>query len=83
MADIPKSNKLPTNAPMIAPAVAPNKKINELPTKKAKTVVKTASLLLLAKRRKLGVAVPPLIKEPITNPTKAVKVKAFSLEANI
>ena len=37
--------------------------------KKAITVVITAILPVLAKRVKLGVAVPPLTKEPMTRPT--------------
>ena len=45
--------------------------MRELPRKKAITVVDTATALFLAKRTKLGVAVPPLTKEPITKPTPA------------
>ena len=43
------------------------------------TVVMTAVLLWLANRVKLGVAVPPLTKDPITSPTppKRVMLPAF------
>ena len=62
--------------PVKAPPTAPKANIRELPRKKAVTVVLTAAALFLAKRTKLGVAVPPLTKEPITSPTPARTVSS-------
>ena len=42
--------------------------------KKAITVVITATRLVLEKRVKFGVAVPPETKEPMTSPTPANRV---------
>ena len=55
-----------SSLPVKAPPTAPKQNIRVLPKKKAMTVVHTAMRLFLAKRIKLGVAVPPEMKEPIT-----------------
>ena len=54
---------------------APKRNISELPMKKAKTVVHRPTRALLAKRVKLGVAVPPETKLPMTRPAPAMTPK--------
>ena len=51
--------------------------------KNAITVVTTALMLFLAKRVKLGVAVPPETKEPITRPTAVNRVMLPAFLANM
>ena len=60
---------------------APKKNISELPRKKATTVTMQPILAVLEKRAKLGVAVPPDTKLPITRPAPAMMVSEPSLTA--
>ena len=53
---------------------APKKNISELPRKNATTVVMQPILAVLLKRAKLGVAVPPDTKLPITRPAPVMMV---------
>ena len=61
---------------------APKQNIKLLPMKKAITVVQKPVLASLAKRVKLGVAVPPETKEPTTRPAPLMMVKSPLLLAN-
>ena len=60
--------------PVKAPATPPKKNIRVLPRKNAMIVVQTAGLIL-EKRTKFGVAVPPETNEPMTSamPPKSVR----------
>ena len=53
----------------------PKKNMRELPRKNATTVVMAPTLPFLAKRVKLGVAVPPETKEPTTSPAPPMTVR--------
>ena len=61
--------------PTYTDEIPPKKNISELPMKNATTVVIIPTFPFLAKRVKLGVAVPPDTKEPITRPAPPITVR--------
>ena len=67
--------------PTYTPLNAPKQNIRLFPRKKAMMVVQTAAFGVFAKRAKLGVAVPPLTKEPITIPAPVMMLSPW-LSAN-